>query len=128
MADTMTKKQRSAHMAKIKSKRTKPEMMVHGVLKGRRIRHKMWPDVHGRPDILVYGKGGGKDVLVFVNGCFWHGCRRHWKCPSTNSEFWQEKIDRNRKRQRGVCRKLRREGYEVAIVWEHDIVKRRIAL
>lgn len=121
MTDTMTKKQRSEHMARIRSRRTTPEMLLHGMLKGRRVRHQMWPDwLHGHPDVWIE-----PNIVVFVNGCFWHGCPRHWRCPKTNRKFWAEKIRRNAARQRSVIRKLRKDGWSVRVVWEHDIARKR---
>lgn len=118
-ARKMTKRQRSAHMAKIKSKRTKPEMAVHNHLKGNKVEHSMWPrGIHGNPDVLV-----GADKVVFVNGCFWHGCPQHYRRPKTNSFFWDQKIARNIERQGEVVRELKRSGYKVVIVWEHEIKK-----
>lgn len=122
MADKLTKKQRSAHMAKIRSKRTGPEMAVHNHLKGRRYEHRMWPDLPGHPDVIV-----GAETLVFVNGCFWHGCPAHYRAPKTNRLFWSQKIARNVERQREVLRELRRSGYRVVVVWEHELRKTGIA-
>lgn len=123
MTDTMTTEQRSAHMAKIKGRRTKPELVFHGILKGNRVRHKMWPDLHGHPDCVIYGEDGERDVAVFVNGCFWHGCPKHFKCPKSNKDFWMNKIARNAVRQMQVSRRLRAAGYSVVVLWEHDIIK-----
>lgn len=109
-------------MARIRSSHTGPEMSVHGHLKGNHVEHVMWPLMAGKPDVLI-----GKRVAVFVHGCFWHGCRRHFKCPATNASFWQEKIERNRKRHRTVSRDLTQAGYKVVVVWEHELASRTIA-
>lgn len=118
MADTLTKAQRSAHMAKIRSKRTKPEMLVHGHLKGLHVKHEMWPEMPGHPDILI-----GESIAVFVNGCFWHGCPRHFRCPKTNADFWTHKIARNRERQEEVLSMFKEAGYQVAVLWEHELTR-----
>lgn len=118
MTDTMTSGQRSAHMARIKSRRTRPEMRVHGFLKGHRVRHQMWPALPGRPDAIA-----GR-TAVFVNGCFWHGCARCYQEPKSNREFWRAKIRRNRARQRQVTGLLRKLGISVLVLWEHDIMRR----
>ena len=118
--DNVTKEKRSEIMGKIRSKRTGPEMLFHGILKGAQVRHQMWPLMAGKPDCLIH-----PNVAVFVNGCFWHGCRRHWKVPASNSDFWQQKIDRNRKRQRQVLRELRQAGYVPVVIWEHDLKVKR---
>lgn len=122
MADTLTKKKRSELMSRIRSKRTTPEMLIHGLLKGHKVRHQMWPDwLHGHPDVAIFDDEGRTETVVFVNGCFWHGCPKHWRCPKTNRIFWREKIRRNGARQRSVVRKLRSSGYSVRVVWEHEI-------
>lgn len=120
--DRMTKKERSAHMAKIKSRRTKPEMLVHGHLKGNHVAHEMWPDLYGHPDARI-----GVRTLLFVNGCFWHGCEYHFKLPSTNAAFWRAKIRRNRERQDEVVRHLRADGWRVLVAWEHQLKRANMA-
>lgn len=117
--DNVSKKKRSEIMSKIRSKRTGPEMYVHGWLKGNRVRHRMWPDMPGNPDVIILDE----DIAVFVNGCFWHGCGRHFKLPKINRKFWREKIDRNIVRQRSSFRRLRARGFTPVVVWEHDLDK-----
>lgn len=117
MVDTMTKKKRSELMSRIKSKRTKPEMTIHGWLKAHKVRHQMWPDwIDFHPDIVI-----GTSAVVFVNGCFWHGCPLHFRCPKTNAVFWGGKIARNMVRHADAVRTLRRRGWKVATVWEHEL-------
>ena len=58
-------------------------------------------------------------LVVFVDGCFWHGCPWHYKTPKTRSEWWDAKIDRNKTRDAKKTRKLRRLGWKVVRVWEH---------
>lgn len=108
-------------MARIRSKRTKPEMSVHNHLKGNHVAHEMWPDLHGHPDVRV-----GVRTLVFVNGCFWHGCDTHFKVPRTNAAFWRAKIERNQERQLQVVGRLRRDGWRVLVVWEHDLKRANV--
>lgn len=59
-------------------------------------------------------------VAVFVDGCFWHGCRRHMTWPENNAEWWREKIEANRARDRDTNTKLRSAGWTVVRVWEHE--------
>ena len=63
-------------------------------------------------------------VAVFVDGCFWHGCPRHATQPKTNAKFWRDKIATNRARDRRVNRALRRLGWTVVRVWEHELRRR----
>ena len=65
-------------------------------------------------------------VAVFVDGCFWHGhntCKRNIT-PKQNAKFWQEKIERNRRRDRRQARELRAKGWKVLRIWECDLKKR----
>ena len=63
-------------------------------------------------------------VAVFVDGCFWHGCPRHGTMPKGNRSFWRAKIARNRERDREVGAELRRLGWKVLRVWEHELTRR----
>jgi DNA mismatch endonuclease (patch repair protein) len=59
-------------------------------------------------------------VLVFIDGCFWHGCPLHRSTPKANREWWVEKLDRNRSRDRETDVHLRRNGWRVLRFWEHE--------
>ncbi|WP_435825435.1 very short patch repair endonuclease [Nocardia niwae] len=59
-------------------------------------------------------------VAVFVDGCFWHGCPTHHRPAIKNAEFWLQKIDANRNRDRDTSTKLHEAGWTVIRVWEHD--------
>ncbi|MBP7827577.1 MAG: very short patch repair endonuclease [Verrucomicrobia bacterium] len=63
-------------------------------------------------------------VAVFVDGCFWHGCPRHGRLPANNRAFWQKKLAANQARDRLVHRTLRRCGWRVVRIWEHDLAPR----
>ncbi len=60
-------------------------------------------------------------VAVFVDGCFWHGCRLHGTAPKTNEEWWRDKLVSNQARDRRVNRLLRRKHWRVIRLWEHDL-------
>lgn len=62
-------------------------------------------------------------LVVFVDGCFWHSCPKHRTAPKTNAKFWRDKLAANRRRDQRVSRCLRRAGWTVVRVWEHDIKK-----
>jgi len=118
MTDVFTKEQRSYVMSRIRSKWTKPEKIIHGYLKGRKIKHKMHPKIPGSPDLIL------KDTkrAVFIHGCFWHGCPKcSKKAPATHSKFWKKKIARNISRDGGAVKKLKSDGWKVVIVWEHSM-------
>ena len=73
-------------------------------------------DLPGRPDIVL----PRRRVVIFVHGCFWHGCPRHGTIPKNNRAFWSGKIEANRARDRRKSARLRRLGWHVLTVWEHD--------
>ena len=60
-------------------------------------------------------------VAVFVDGCFWHGCPEHGTLPKTNADFWSAKISRNRERDLEVNRELKKRGWRVFRLWEHEL-------
>jgi len=64
-------------------------------------------------------------LVVFVDGCFWHACPKHSTTPATNRPFWKKKLAANQFRDRQVNRTLRKNGWRVIRIWEHDLAKRR---
>ena len=84
-------------------------------IKGYRLNFSKVPS---RPDIAFVGK----KIAVIVNGCFWHGCRMCIKTtPKTNRKYWSWKMETNRKRDKRNAVKLKRLGWRVYRVWEHDV-------
>lgn len=73
--------------------------------------------VMGRPDFVF----PHRRIVVFVDGCFWHGCPVHCRRPSSNQTYWNAKIARNRKRDQTVRRRLKGRGWSVLNVWEHEL-------
>lgn len=111
---------RSALMRGIKSKNTKStEQTLQGALRVARI--KGWAShlegFFGKPDI-VFPK---HRVIIFVDGCFWHGCGRCGHIPKTRRNFWEKKLSRNRARDRRVSRMLRKDSFVVIRIWEHSL-------
>lgn len=119
MTDVHTTEQRSYNMSRIRSKWTKQEKLFHNWLKGKKIKHKMHPEIEGRPDILI------KDlnVLIFLDGCFWHKCPQCFQEPEANKKFWLTKIEKNVKKDGEVTNKLKKEGWKVMRIWEHEVKK-----
>ncbi|HEY0406145.1 MAG TPA: very short patch repair endonuclease [Pyrinomonadaceae bacterium] len=74
-------------------------------------------DVLGKPDFLF----AEQRVLVFVDGCFWHGCPQHYRRPSTSQTYWDAKVARNMARDRKNRAQLKRDGWRVLRVWEHEV-------
>ena len=118
MADVFSRKKRSWIMSRIRSKNTSIDRKMRDMLSGMNVRFEMYPDLFGSPDFQV-----GKNVLVFCDGDFWHGYRyAEKKRPA--KKYWREKIEGNMRRDRKVSRKLRRDGWSVLRIWEHDIKKK----
>ena len=117
MADVFSKKKRSWIMSRIRSKNTSIDRKMRDMLSETGVRFEMYPDLFGSPDFQV-----GRNVLVFCDGDFWHGYRyAEKKRPA--KKYWREKIEGNMRRDRKVSRRLRRDGWSVLRIWEHDIKK-----
>lgn len=118
MADTVSKKKRSQIMRQVKSKDSKIEMDLRKALwnKGFRFR-KNASGYYGKPDMVL----PKYRTVIFIDSCFWHGCRWHCRMPSTNQSYWGEKIARNKERDKEVNRHYKKEGWQVIRVWEHEI-------
>jgi len=118
--DRLTPSERSINMSRIRGKNTGPEMIVRSALHAEGFRYRLHArTVAGRPDV-VFPK---ERVAVFVDGCFWHGCPSHAVSPWNNRVFWSAKLGRNVERDRETTRELRRDGWCVLRVWEHEVEK-----
>jgi DNA mismatch endonuclease (patch repair protein) len=110
---------RRENMRRIKSKNTRPELLLRSALHraGYRFRiHRV--DLPGSPDIVM----PGRRAVVFVHGCFWHGHTCHlFRVPKTRTEFWLSKIARNRSRDRQAADRLRSLGWSVVVVWQCEL-------
>ena len=113
--DIWNKEKRSAVMARIRSKDTKPELVVRRYLYHRGYRYrKNVRGLPGTPDIVLRKYG----VVIFVHGCFWHGHEVDGTMPHTRTEFWRKKIGQNKTRDERNKEALRRMGWSVITVWE----------
>jgi len=117
MSDRLTPSERGALMAKVRSKNTKPEMIVRRTVHrlGYRFRlHRR--DLPGSPDLVL----PKHRLAIFVHGCFWHrhpGCRRA-STPATNKGKWEEKFERNKARDGRSISELADLGWDVLVIWE----------
>ena len=118
MADIFTPEKRSWVMSRIRSMDTKIEKKVASLLRKNKIHYRRFPKLFGSPDFVVE-----KKILVFCDGDFWHGYK-YEKKKRPPKKFWREKIERNMARDRKVTGKLRRDGWSVVRLWEHDIAKK----
>ncbi|WP_307037878.1 very short patch repair endonuclease [Arthrobacter sp. B3I4] len=120
VTDFMSAKQRSAHMAKIRSKDTKPELLLRKALHTAGYRYRIHDRrLPGKPDLVF----AGRRKVVFVNGCFWHGhrCSVGDRLPKSNTEFWAEKRRRNQSRDEKALQQLEALGWESLVVWECEV-------
>jgi DNA mismatch endonuclease, patch repair protein len=117
--DIMSVEKRSALMSRIRSKGTKPELVVAGLLATTGLNWEEHArDLPGRPDFVLRDSR----VAIFVDGDFWHGWRfTTWRLKL--SEKWEQKIQANRDRDVRNFRTLRRAGWKVIRLWEHQIKK-----
>ncbi|MEV5498165.1 very short patch repair endonuclease [Nonomuraea fuscirosea] len=110
----------SRRMSRQRSRNTHVEVLLRKELHRAGLRFR----VHRRPvpglrreaDVVF----GPARVAVFVDGCYWHGCPQHATWPKTNADFWREKINRNRERDRDTDQKLIDVGWLPIRVWEHE--------
>jgi DNA mismatch endonuclease (patch repair protein) len=115
--DTLSSPQRSARMALVHAKNTKPELFVRRLTHGLGYRYRLHRrNLPGTPDLVFPGRG----KVIFVHGCFWH---RHEGCalarlPKSRSEFWVPKLEGNAVRDAHNIRLLRRLGWGVMTIWE----------
>ncbi len=118
--DNLKPEFRKKNMTNIRSKDTIIELKVRSALhkKGFRFRKNV-KDLHGKPDIVL----PKLKTIIFLDSCFWHKCRYHYKQPKSNIQYWKPKIERNVKRAKEVNKQLRNGGWNVIRIWEHSIKK-----
>lgn len=119
MTDNLTPEQRSYCMSRVRGKDTGLEKTVRAELRRRGLKFRVYASgLPGKPDIAFRPS----KVAVFIDGDFWHGYRfPQWR-PKISS-FWQVKIDKNRRRDRKNFAKLRRMGWRVLRLWQHELEK-----
>ena len=112
-------------MSRIANQNTSPELIVRSVLHRMGLRFRLHrKDLPGKPDIVL----PKYNTVIFVHGCFWHN---HKKCvdghtPKSNSDFWQQKFERNKARDLRQKKALRILGWRVLIIWECETKLKKI--
>ena len=119
--DVFSESKRSEVMSRIRGRGNKDtEVALARLLRTARIsgwrRHL---PLFGKPD-FTFRK---HRVVIFVDGCFWHACPKHATFPATRRAFWLAKFARNKARDRLVTRALRKNGWRVVRIWEHELRK-----
>ena len=120
--DKHSKETRSYNMSRIRSTNTKPEELARKYLfaQGFRFRKNV-RTLPGCPDIVL----PKYKTAVFINGCFWHmheGCKK-FVMPSSNSDYWTEKLNKNKQRDIKITDELISRGWKVITVWECELKK-----
>lgn len=120
MTDIFSKKKRSEVMSRVRAKETGLEIKFRKALwkEGFRYRKNV-RKYFGTPDIVLKKY----KVVIFIDSCFWHGCKKHGTRPKTRKSFWKKKIERNIERDREVSKHYRKIGWRIIRIWEHEIKK-----
>lgn len=118
--DTLTVKQRSERMSRVKGKGTKTEMMVRRLVHGMGYRYRLHGrDLPGRPDLVF----PSRRKVIFVHGCFWHrhpGCKLA-RMPKSRLDFWKNKLESNRERDLRNQAALLDKGWRFLVAWECEL-------
>jgi len=115
--DTLTPKQRSERMARVRSKDTKPELIVRRLAHAMGYRYRLHDrSVPGSPD-MVFSR---RRKLIFIHGCFWHGhdCKLGARPPKSRTAFWVGKIAGNRERDQRTLDQACEAGWRPLVIWE----------
>ncbi len=120
MTDVHDKKTRSYNMSKIRSKNTKPEMIVRKYLHAQGFRFRLHrKDLPGKPDIVL----PKYKTVIFVHGCFWHhhkNCRYAY-IPKTRRDWWKTKFETNKFKDKESLQLLTESGWRIIMIWECDL-------
>lgn len=110
-----------------RAKDTAPELALRHELFRRGLRYRVhrrpFPSLRRTADVIFVRR----KIAIFVDGCFWHGCPDHWKLPKSNAPYWESKVVANRSRDLETDQELKREGWTVVRVWEHEDVTTVVA-
>lgn len=125
MADVFDKRKRSEVMSRIKSSHTTPELIVRQFLYANNFRYRLFvKTLPGKPDIVLKRY----NTVVFVHGCFWHGHKgcKHFRPSKSRIMFWNNKIEMNRSRDKKQIASLKKQGWNVIVIWECELRKEKL--
>lgn len=111
---------RSYNMSRIKGKDTKPEMLVRKFLFAQGFRYRLHvKNLPGKPDIVL----PKYKTVIFIHGCFWHGHKgcRYFVVPKTRTEWWINKIERNKQNDKIAIKALKKAQWDVITIWECEL-------
>ncbi len=119
--DTVSKQKRSEIMSHVKSKDSKIEILFRKELWKAGFRYRKNSSKYfGKPDIVL----PKYKTAIFVDSCFWHGCKKHCRLPSVRARFWKKKVGRNKERDKEVGKHYKKIGWRIIRIWEHDLKKK----
>ena len=108
-------------MSGIRSKDSKLEIEFRKKLWRAGFRYRKNSTKHfGKPDIVL----PKYKTVIFIDSCFWHGCKKHGSIPETRKKFWVKKIERNKARDKEVNHHYKKEDWNIIRIWEHDLKKK----
>jgi DNA mismatch endonuclease Vsr len=124
MPDIFNKEKRSEVMRAVKHKDTLPELIVQSLIRDMGIEYERESRIYNtKPDIII------QDLkkALFINGCFWHGhkCRKG-KLPVSNKEYWENKINKTKSRDKKNYKELKSNGWDYLVIWECEIKKKNL--
>lgn len=118
MSDIVSKKKRSEIMSLIKNKDSKIEILFRKALWKQGFRYsKNSTKYFGKPDIAL----PKYKTVIFIDSCFWHGCKKHCRIPDVRKKYWTEKISRNKERDKEVSKHYKKQGWKIFRIWEHSL-------
>jgi DNA mismatch endonuclease (patch repair protein) len=110
-------------MSRVRHYNTEPELLIRKILYANGIYYRLHrKDLPGTPDIVI----SSAKLVVFVNGCLWHGHDNCYSLPKTNTDFWKNKIERNIRRDQKNKKLLRQNGWSVITIWQCELTKKKI--
>ena len=119
--DTISKKKRSKIMSRVKRQDSEIEPLFRTVLWRAGFRYRKNSSKYfGKPDIVL----PKYKAVIFVDSCFWHGCKKHCRLPVTKKKFWTEKINGNKRRDKKVSQFYKKMDWKIIRIWEHDLKKK----
>jgi DNA mismatch endonuclease, patch repair protein len=123
MTDVLSKTQRAKVMRAIKGRNTALEIAFRSQLWRAGLRFRVQNKLPGKPDIVF----PALRLAVFLDSCFWHGCRWHCRMLKSNLDYWRKKIARNIRRDKIVNAECKKLGWGVVRLWEHTITRDPLA-
>lgn len=112
-------------MSAVRSKDTKMEVAFKKALWQKGFRYRKNSEKYfGKPDVVLKKY----ETVIFLDSCFWHGCQKHFRMPATRKKYWEEKIERNKQRDKEVNRYYKKFGWKIFRIWEHDLTKKQDAI